>query len=62
MQDMKKWAIVEGATGKLCIVPENMAAEHLTYGRKLCRYIACNGLLDAIDALRDYEKYMIAQQ
>lgn len=53
---MRKWAIVEGETGRMCVVPERMIPEHCTYGRALCKRFECNGLLDAIKRLKQYEK------
>ena len=53
---MSKWAIVEGATGRPCVVPEKMIPEHLTYGRKLHVMLECKGLVDAITKLEIYEK------
>lgn len=53
---MNKWAIVEGGSGRLCIMPQNMVYEHLTYGRKTCIWQECSGLLDAIEKLKRYEK------
>lgn len=48
---ISRWAIVEGATGRLCIVPERMVESHLTYGRKTCIWILCSGLLEAVNKL-----------
>lgn len=40
----------------MCVVPERMIPEHCTYGRALCKRFECNGLLDAIKRLKQYEK------
>ena len=52
---MGAWAIVQGATGHLCIVPQIMAIEHLTHGREVYVPISADGLISAIGKLHEYE-------
>ena len=52
---MGAWAIVQGATGHLCIVPQTMAIEHLTHGREVYVPISADGLISAIGKLHEYE-------
>ena len=56
MNLLSRWGIVEGGSGRLCIVPENMVDEHLTYGRETLIWKECDGLLEAIEKLKKYEK------
>ena len=52
---MGAWAIVQGATGHLCVVPQAMASEHLTYGREVYVPISADGIISAIGQLHKYE-------
>ena len=52
---MGAWAIVQGATGHLCVVPQAMASEHLTHGREVYVPISADGLISAIGKLHEYE-------
>ena len=52
---MGAWAIVQGATSRLCIVPQTMASEHLTHGREVYVPISADGIISAIGKLHEYE-------
>ena len=52
---MGAWAIVQGATGHLCVVPQAMASEHLTHGREVYVPISADGIISAIGQLHEYE-------
>lgn len=52
---MGAWAIVQGATGHLCVVPQAMASEHLTHGREVYVPISADGIISAIGQLHKYE-------
>lgn len=52
---MGAWAIVQGATGHLCVVPQAMASEHLTHGREVYVPICADGIISAIGQLHKYE-------
>ena len=52
---MSIWHIVEGAAGKMCVVPDGP----LLNGRKALKSFACNGLLDAVKILKENERDVV---
>ncbi len=53
---MSKWVIMDGATGKLCILPIGpIVDERLTYGYVVHKEVECKGLLEAMEILHEYE-------
>ena len=52
---MGAWAIVQGATGRFCVVPQAMASEYLTHGREVYVPILADGIISAIGQLHEYE-------
>ena len=52
---MGAWAIVQGATGHFCVVPQAMASEYLTHGREVYVPILADGIISAIEQLHEYE-------
>lgn len=55
---MSIWHIVEGAAGKMCVVPDGP----LLNGRKALKSFACNGLLDAVKILKENERECCADR
>lgn len=53
---MGKWVIVEGSTGRLCVVTEEMHENYLTNGRNTNIHFECAGILAALKKLHEYEK------
>lgn len=53
---MGKWVIVEGSTGRFCVVTEEMHENYLTNGRNINIHFECAGILDALKKLHEYEK------
>ncbi len=53
---MSKWAITDGAAGRLCILPIGPIVDaRLPYGYVIHKEVECRGLLEAMNILHEYE-------
>lgn len=53
---MSKWVITDGATGRLCILPAGPIVDTRSqYGCVIHNEVECNGILEAMRILREYE-------
>lgn len=53
---MSKWAITDGASGRLCILPIGPIVDaRLPYGYAIHELVECHGLLAAMNILHEYE-------
>lgn len=54
---MSKWAITDGAIGRLRIIPIGPIVDaRLPYGYTIHKEVECNGLIEAMSILHEYEK------
>lgn len=54
---MSRWAIVDGNSGRLCVLPVGpLTDEKIKYGREIRKEFECRGILEAINFLHEFEK------
>lgn len=59
---MSKWAITDGAAGRPCILPVGPIVDaRLPYGYVIHEIVECNGLLEAMEILHEYEMKVVMQ-
>ena len=53
---MSKWAITDGAAGRLCILPVGSIVDaRLPYGYSIHEEVDCHSLLEAMKILHEHE-------
>jgi len=51
MRELHDWVITNGGAGRLCVLPEKMAA-----GREIIKRIKCAGIVGAVEQLKKIRK------